>query len=414
MSELFRREAVQHATRRLEGGVVVATPLSLKTLGLFLAAILFAVAAFASRATYARKATVAGYLIPDQGMIRATSNAAGTLQSVLVREGAIVQAGDHIAVLGLSAETAAGNVGTIVSQGLEAESRAARVRAVSRLAQLEVERDQSGERLSKAESELQQVGTQISLQVQRVDLARVELERGTEVARKGYLSKREVNARHVTVLGAEQELATLNRQKASIEREIADIRARLASIPLEIDSARSEAETAEASISQRRAESEARRLQIITAPLGGRVAALPVTTGQSISAGATVAVVIPSGGRIEAELLAPSRAIGFVQPGQEVALSLQAFPYQRFGTVAGTVRMVSSTVIGPNEVQLQGLKVQEPVFRIRVALSRESIDAYAQTIPFQPGMLVSAEIVFDRRSLLEWLFDPIYAVGRRS
>jgi membrane fusion protein len=32
----------------------------------------------------------------------------------------------------------------------------------------------------------------------------------------------------------------------------------------------------------------------------------------------------------------------------------------------------------------------------------------------QPGMLASAEIVFDRRSLLHWLFDPIYAVGRRS
>ena len=38
MSDLFRREAVQHATRRLEGAVVLATPLSLKTLGFFLAA----------------------------------------------------------------------------------------------------------------------------------------------------------------------------------------------------------------------------------------------------------------------------------------------------------------------------------------------------------------------------------------
>jgi membrane fusion protein len=235
-----------------------------------------------------------------------------------------------------------------------------------------------------------------------------------EVARKGYLSRRDVNSREVAVLSAEQELATLNRQKSTVERDIADIRARLASIPLEINAARSEAETAEASISQRRAESEARRLQFVTAPVGGRVAALPVTTGQSISAGATVAVIIPTGGRIEAELLAPSRAIGFVQPGQDVALSLQAFPYQRFGTVAGKIRTVSSTVISPNEIQLPGLSIQEPVFRIRVALTRESILAYSQTIPFQPGMLVSAEIVFDRRSLLEWLFDPIYAVGRRA
>ena len=414
MSELFRREAVQHATTRLEGAVVLATPLSLKSLGSFLAAIIFGVAAFAALATYSRKATVIGFLVPDQGMIRATSQAAGTLESVLVREGTTVQPGERIAVLSLSTETTAGNVGDVISKGLETETRAARVKAESRLAQLEVERDQSKNRLSKAEAELSQVDTQIALQKQRVELAQTEWARGKEIASKGYLSRREVDARRGAVLGAEQELAAHNRQKAAIERDIADVRARLASIPLEIDAARSEAESAEATMSQRRAESEARRLQFVTAPVGGRIAALPVTTGQSVGAGATIAVVIPTGGKMEAELLAPSRAIGFILPGQEVALSLQAFPYQRFGTVPGTVRTVSSTVIGPSEVGLQGLNLQEPVFRIRVALSRESIQAYAQTIPFQPGMLVSAEIVFDRRTLLEWLFDPIYAVGRRA
>ncbi len=414
MSELFRREAVQNATKRLEGAVVLATPLSLRTLGVFLAAIIFGVSAFAARATYARKATVIGYLVPDQGMIRATTQAAGTLQSVMVREGAIVEIGQRIAVLNLATETAAGNVGDVVSAGLATESRAARVKAEARLAQLEVEREQTNNRLSRAEAELAQVESQIDLQKQRVDLARAELERGKEIAKKGYLARREVDARRVAMLGAEQELAALMRQKATSERDIADIRARLASIPLEINAARSEAQTAEANLSQRRAELEARRLQFVTAPVGGRVAALPVTTGQSITAGSTVAVIVPTGGKIEAELLAPSRSIGFVKPGQDVALSLQAFPYQRFGTVAGTVRTVSSTVISPGEVGLQGLSVQEPVFRIRVALAQDSMQAYSQTIPFQPGMLVSAEIVFDRRSLLEWLFDPIYAVGRRA
>jgi membrane fusion protein len=206
----------------------------------------------------------------------------------------------------------------------------------------------------------------------------------------------------------------LRRQQATIEREIASIESRLASIPLEINAARSEAQTAEAALQQRIVESEARRLQFVTAPVGGRVAALPVALGQHILTGATVAVIVPKGGRLEAELLAPSRSIGFVQPGQEVALSLQAFPYQRFGTVPGTVRMVSSTVLAPVEVSFQGLNIQEPVFRIRVSLSREVMHAYGQVVPMQPGMLVSAQIVFDRRNLLQWLFDPIYAVARRA
>jgi len=414
MGDLFRREAVHHATRRLEGTVVLATPLSLKTLGLFLAAVVFALAVFAAQASYSRKATVPGYLVPDQGMIRATSQAAGTLQRVLRHEGDEVAAGERIAVLSLSTETTAGNVGAVVSQGLDVELRAARAKAQSRLAQLEVERDQANNRLAKGEAELRQVTTQITLQEQRLALSRAELERGIEIAKKGYLSRREVDARRVAALGAEQELAGHRRQKATIEREIADIRSRLASIPLEIDAARSETESAVATLDQRRAESEARRLQFVVAPVAGRIAALPVTTGQAIAPGGTVAVIIPAGGRLEAELLAPSRAIGFVRTGQEVALSLQAFPFQRFGTVAGSIRSVSTTVLGPSEVGLQGLNVQEPVFRIRVSLGKESMQAYGHVIPFQPGMLVSAEIVFDRRSLMQWLFDPIYAVGRRA
>jgi membrane fusion protein len=414
MSDLFRREAVAHATRRLDGQVVLATPLSVSTLGLLLAVIVFGATAFAALGTYSRKATVPGYLIPDQGMIRAAAPASATLQSLMIKEGDIVSAGDRIAVLSLSVETTAGNVGDVVSQGLTSEAVAARVKAESRLAQLEVEREQTNIRLSKSEAERQQIATQASLQEQRLQIAREEYGRAVSIASKGFLAKREVDTRRLAALGAEQELATHHRQLAATESIIADIKARLASIPLEISAAQSEGSTAEAALGQRRAEAEARRLQFVTAPVSGRVAALPVTTGQAVIAGSTIAVMVPVGGKLEAELLAPSRAIGFVKPGQDVEVSLQAFPFQRFGTIRGTVRSVSSTVINPNEVGLQGLGLQEPVFRIRVSLERETVMAYGQAIPMQPGMLASAEIVFDRRSLLRWLFDPIYAVGPRS
>ncbi|NKB15795.1 MAG: hypothetical protein HC774_00945 [Sphingomonadales bacterium] len=118
------------------------------------------------------------------------------------------------------------------------------------------------------------------------------------------LLRREVDARRLAALGAEQELAAHRRQAATTEREIADIKARLASIPLEIASARSEAATAEASLQQRRVESEARRLQFITAPISGRVAS-PAGHNRSIDRrGGTVAVILPTNGRLEVELLA--------------------------------------------------------------------------------------------------------------
>ena len=122
----------------------------------------------------------------------------------------------------------------------------------------------------------------------------------------------------------------------------------------------------------------------------------------------------PVEGKLEAELLAPSRAIGFIRPGQEVRLQLQAFPYQRFGTLKGKVKSVSGTVIGPSDVSIPGLAFHEPVFRVRVRLPSEEIVAYGQSHQLQPGMLLTAEVVLDRQNLIRWLFDPLYAVSRKS
>jgi membrane fusion protein len=413
MSELFRREAVRHATRRLEGEVILATPLSVKTLGAFLVAVILAVSVFLFNATYARKATVTGLLVPDQGMVRASSLAPGSLQSVMVREGDVVAAGDRIAVVNLAVESSAGNVGDAISKGLTAEALAARAKAESALARLQVEFEQAKIRLSRSNAEQEQIKVQIALQEERVALGEADLARALEIAAKGFMARRDVDARRSSVLLLQQELATQRRLLATSEREVADLKARLASIPLEINAAQAEAAGAAASLEQRTADAESRRLQFVTAPISGRIAALPVVTGQTVTAGATVAVIVPEGGQLEAELLAPSRAIGFVRPGQQVQISLQAFPYQRFGTVSGRIRLVSSTVLAPSEVAIQGLNIQEPTFRIRVSLGRESMQAYGESYPMQPGMLVSGDIVFDRRTLIQWLFDPIYAVAGR-
>ena len=414
MLELFRREAVQHATRRLAGEVVLATPLSVRTLGLFLAGIMFAAIVFAAQASYARKATVTGLLVPDQGMIRSTVQAAGMLEAIMVREGDTVTRGQHIAILDIAAVTSGGNVGEVVVKSLESERVAANARAQATLARLKVENDQSIIRLEKARYERDQGRQQRELQEQRLRLARDELARGESVAAKGFLSRRDVEQRRSASLLAEQELAGQRRQEATLDRDIADIEARLASIPHEMRQAEAELATTSASILQRSVDAEQRRSQFVVAPIAGRIAALPVSTGQTIAGGSTIAIIIPTGSHLEAELLAPSRSIGFMKPGQEVKLSLQAFPFQRFGTISGTIRSVSSTVLAPSEVVIQGLNIQEPVYRLRVTMGRETMNAYGESIPMQPGMLVSADIVFDRRSLLEWLFDPIYAVARRT
>jgi membrane fusion protein len=414
MSELFRKEAVAHATRRLSGAVVLATPLSVRLLGLLFGGIIVAGVVFASMATYARKATVNGWLVPDQGLIKATVPIAGFIQVVAVKEGQKVDKGVPLAEIRVATETAAGNVGERLMQQLKAEAQAARDKARLQIDRLDAESKQAFARIGKLRFELHQLRTQAELQERRVVLARDEAVRGDEIAAKGLLPFRERDARRQAALVAEQEAAGQQRQIAGMEREIADITSRMSVIGMEIEGAHAERRSAEATLEQRTIDAEARRVQLVSSPVSGRVAALPVSVGQAVSTGATVAVVIPEGAKLEAELLAPSRAAGFIRPGQDVRLMLQAFPYQRFGAVKGEIKAVSTTVLGPTEIAIPGLDIREPVFRIRVSLSREDIEAYGEAIPLQPGMVLSADIVFDRRSLIQWLFDPLFAVAKRS
>jgi membrane fusion protein len=414
MSDLFRKEAILNATRRLPGPVVLATPLSVRVLGLFFGGLLVAAVIFASFATYARKATVTGWLVPDKGMIKATASASGVIQSFAVKEGDVVERGARIAEIRVAAETATGNVGERAIQQIREQLDALRAKTKAKTEQLDAEHAQVMLRIAKLEVERSELQQQTELQAQKVELAREQLTRAEQLAARNNFPQNELDRRRTDVLAAQQELAALRRQIATMERDIAEATARGAAIPLDKNAAGAESRASEADLENRIIDAEARLVLLVISPIAGRIAVLPPALGQQVGIGATVAVVIPEDARLEAELLVPSRGAGFIKPGEEVRLMLQAFPHERFGTVAGKVTTISKAVLGPTELSIPGIDLKEPVFRVRVGLSRDKVQAYGESIPMQPGMLLSADVVFDRRSLIQWLFDPLFAVSRRS
>ena len=108
----------------------------------------------------------------------------------------------------------------------------------------------------------------------------------------------------------------------------------------------------------------------------------------------------------------PTRAAGFIKPGQKVALRYQAFPYQRFGHHEGEVTRVGRSVIQPNETSLP-VAVNEPVYRVTVKLPSQGVMAYGQAMNLQSGMGVDADIRLDTRRVIEWFFEPILSVTGR-
>ncbi len=414
MNDLFRREAFQHAARRLSGSVMLAMPMSARILGSFFGGILVTALIFASLATYARKAAVMGWLVPDLGLIRATVPSAGFIRALSVKEGDEVKKGARLAEIQVSTVTESGDAGDNMLAQLRAEADAAAANARIQIERLEAESAQDGEKAKNRRLELDQLRNQAELQTQRVEIAQVEAARAVEIAAKGLLLLRERDARRSAALASMQDLQSLRRQIAASESDLSGIEARMSTIRIEKEVAAAEAWAARAALQQRLIDAESRRVQVAVSPVDGRVAALPIVVGQPVPPGATIAVIVPTGAVLEGELLAPSRAAGFIRSGQQAHLMLKAYPHERFGVLKGEIKSVSSTILDPSDLSIPGVDIHEPVFRVRVRLSSDEIRTYGERIPLQPGLLLSADIVFDRRSLIKWLLDPLFAVAERS
>lgn len=414
MSELFRQEAVRHATRRLAGEVVFASSLPMRLLAGLAVAVVAVALLFAATATYARKETVIGWLTPSEGLIRLPAREGGVVTALHVIEGQVVEPGQPIATVSLAPNLQGGDSFFALSRSFDAQRSAAEARAQSSLAALEAERRQLDRRLGALGRELDETRRRGALQSERVALARTEVVRAETIAAQGFLPRRELEARRSALLASEQDASELTAQALAFEREMGEIQARLAAIPIDVAAARADAVSVQAGLDQQNTQTEAQSTYRVVASVAGRVAALPLERGQTAEPGAAVAVVAAGNSPLEAELYAPSRAAGFVREGQAVRLMYEAFPHQKFGVGEGEVMSVSHTVLAPSEVSIPGVQVQEPVFRVRVRLKQASVSAYGEAMPLQPGMLLQADVVIDRRTLLEWLLDPLYAAGRRA
>src|SRR3546814_13893864 len=95
-------------------------------------------------------------------------------------------------------------------------------------------------------------------------------------------------------------------------------------------------------------------------------------------------VVLGDDARLDVELFAPSRAIGFARVGERVRLMYDASPYQQFGTFGGTVTRISRTALGPAEIAAP-LSIAAPASRIRVRLATPAVRAFVAPYPAPPG-----------------------------
>jgi membrane fusion protein len=366
---------------------------------------------------YTRRERAVGSLQPSTGLIRLTARESGTVAEVLVSEGDVVVPGQSLVLIsGEKNSQAMGNTGAAVTASLALQEAAlqAEVRGVDSLAA----QQQDGLRRSEVllNRELDQFARQLELIHQQSAGYVASLERIRPLVRKGYVSQLQVQQQESQVLESQAQIEALMRQKLDTERQLSDVRRELAQLPTNSENKRSELHRQHAQLQQAMLENEAGRLVTVVATRAGTVSSLLTVAGQSVSAGEALLAVVPTASPLEAHLLVPSSAIGFVRVGTQVRLHYAAFPYQKFGIQTGHVTRVSRSALTASEVAATGGEVTESRqarYRVRVALDRQDIFVYGKTERLLAGMAVEADMLLDQRALLEWLLEPLFGAHQR-
>ncbi|AWU97986.1 HlyD family type I secretion periplasmic adaptor subunit [Azospirillum ramasamyi] len=172
------------------------------------------------------------------------------------------------------------------------------------------------------------------------------------------------------------------------------------------------------------AKAERRRsLVTLTAPVDAVVLEVAKrSVGSVVREAEPLVTLVPADVPLEVEAEIPSRDIGLVRVGDFVRVKLDAFPFQRHGTLPGEIRTISADAFTHDPQgasQGAGGQAANPdgprpsagaVFRTRIRLTDTRLESVPDGTNLSPGMVASAEIRVGTRSVLSYFLYPVIRV----
>ena len=415
--DLFREEARKRFRAEPWQPPLLSRPVSGLAIGLFALVAVTVVVAFASAFHFTRKEQARGYLTPATGWSRVSAPSSGVVARRLVDPGDAVEAGDVL--LELASVDGIGRSETVERRLLEeAAERRGALEAELRLidSQYELDRTLHVAERRRNEREKARLEQELALLESRRNTARQRLQAGRRLLAAGLLAKADVmaledemNARSLAVSETRSQvdraafaLATASERLGKLSvtraRERAEMAGRMHALAMEE--------------SRIRGQGAAR----VLAPRDGVAVSVRVGEGYQLRPGDGLLDIVPGNSPWRVRLFAASSAMGAVEVGHEVRVYLDAFPYERHGAQIGRVSAIFETTLEAGEVDrvgALGIPPGSPVFRIDVEFPAGFDLAPERQAALRPGMTLTADLVRDRGTLVDWMLEPLRGAARR-
>jgi membrane fusion protein len=414
---LFRQQSLRARELAWQGRPSLALGLPATFTTFSSIALAIATAALVTWGSYARRVDLQGAVLPDTGLITISAPSSGWIEALAVKEGELVEQGALLYTLDVDTATKGGGVQQLIANVLTGE-RNMLTEQINRKTQMSEEiQQQLQQKIQNLNGQIDQLGEQITTQQGFLKILGDEYYLFRTLLERGQASRNEFDARQQAWMQAQSKLQELESGRLRLKGELGDAQYQLATNKIatndEIDALKAKI----SDINEKLATGEARRSIEIRAPGVGVITAIVGHPGQVVGAGSPMLKIVSQHTSMQAQLLAPSSAIGFIRQGERVLLRYSAFPYQKFGEYRGTIVSVSHAALSPDEVQilLAGAAPPSqsgPFYRVIVEPDRQSVNIDGADHPLPANMQVQAYALLDRRPLYEWIIEPVYDLAR--
>ncbi|MHB8846923.1 MAG: HlyD family secretion protein [Burkholderiales bacterium] len=417
-SKIFRTAALKVQQISYQGDIVLIRPVSFNLLASIAAVFAIVVFIFLLFGTYTQRINVSGQLVLDTGLVKVYTPQSGIVLHKYVTEGEYVKQGAPLFMISSEQQSSTqGNTQAAISRLMESR-RAFLINEIVNTKSLHGnDRKALMEKIRGLQSEQVIINDQIDEQKKRIALAQENLIRYKSLFMLGYISKEQFEEKQTNLLDQMSQLRGLERDKINTKLDLDARQSELVSLPMKQQNNISQIKLALATTEQELSENAAKRRLIILAPQTGVITTVNAELGQAVAVSKPLVGIIPENAILQARLYVPSKAIGFIKPGNTVLLRFQAYPYQKFGHAKGIVKYISKAAFPANELTNiinmatnTAITNNESVYIITVDLAKQNMIAYGKPQALQAGMLLDADILQETRKLYEWVLSPLYSL----
>jgi membrane fusion protein len=418
LSELQTRAAAAQSSRishsidlRQNRTVLIMASLAISSIGVLFAGLWLG--------HFSKTESARGIVSATHGFARLDAPKAGFIKKVYVKQGDRVTAGTPIYLLGIGEASSGGESAVVAETRTLTETRANQVAEMQRAtAFLE---GTTGQELLLARNQRElvvAVDNQEKSVQDALTQARSKVQRIKDLVKQGYATRDVLDSYERSQFDYERQLTEVRLKRVEYTRQDSEKQRELATQVAEKQSQRANAANQINTIDARLAYLKTESALQVQAQSSGQVLAITAKPGDSVEASQFVAAI----GDVDAEpvvvLDVPARAIGLVKVGQKVVLKYDAFPFKTFGIQHGTVTSISSAAIrAPATEGDSGLDPRpasrQSLYRMEVKPDNSEIEAYGEKKKLTLGSTLSADIVVERRRLIDWVLDPIRAMRGR-